>query len=86
MKTIVDISGTFNSCLLINKEGKVFGRGDNSHCKLGMPKDTKSVSTFTLIKSLDKYKIVFACTSSYHSLFITSDNKLIGCGEIVMVK
>lgn len=80
-ETIVDISGTFDSCLLINKEGKVFGRGDNSHCKLGMPKDTKSVSTFTLIKSLDKYKIVFACTSSYHSLFITSDNKLIGCGE-----
>ncbi|WP_334089854.1 RCC1-like domain-containing protein, partial [Helicobacter typhlonius] len=56
--TVADISGTFDFCFVVLKDGRVFGRGENSNCKLGLPKQTKSISKFTLIEPLNKYKIV----------------------------
>lgn len=76
----VDVSGTFNFCLAVNNKGEVFGRGFNSYCKLGMPRDTRSVTKFTKIESLKNYKIVSVFTGSEHSVFKTSEGKMIVCG------
>ena len=45
-----------------------------------MPKGTEFVEEIIEIKSLNKYKIVSAFTGSFHSIFKTSEGKMVVCG------
>lgn len=79
--TVVDISGACDFCFAVLNDGRVFARGNNAFCKLGLPEETGSVSKFTLVESLGKYKIVSVFNGSYHSIFKTSENEMIVCGQ-----
>lgn len=79
-KVVVDVSGSYDFCFVVLNDGRVFGQGSNWHCKLGLPEEIKSVSSFTEIESLRKYKIVSAFTGSSHSIFKSSEGKMIVCG------
>lgn len=78
---IVYVSGTCQHCLCVNKEARVFGRGSNSNGRLGLGKETRSVSSFTAISSLCGYKIRAAYAGGSHSLFETSEGKILSCGR-----
>ena len=77
---IVCLSGTHSHCLAVNKEGHVFSWGSNEEGQLGLGEETESVSVFTEISSLQKYKIKEAYTGPYHSLFVTEEGKILACG------
>lgn len=77
---IVQISGTFGHCIAVSREGSVFVRGKN-HCGcLGIGKEGDEFDKFTLISSLENYKITNAFAGYTHSLFMTCDGKIIACG------
>lgn len=78
---IVEISGTGNHCLAVCKDGKVYGRGSNKRGQLGFEKERSNISEFTLISSLSKHKIISASAGLNHSLFITSEGKVLACGS-----
>lgn len=78
--TVVDISGTFDFCFAVLNDGRVFGHGNNIDHRLCLSK-TKSFSTFTFIDSLNEYKIVSLYTGSCHSIFKTTESKMIVCGS-----
>ena len=78
---IVCLSGTYNHCLCVSSEGRVFVRGSNSSGQLGLGEETKSVSSFTMISSLFGYKIRAAYAGHDHSLFETQEGKILSCGH-----
>lgn len=77
---IVNISGTFNHCFAVSKDGKVFGFGDNHDGQLGIGSSPKTVAKFTEVSKLGKHKIVAAYAGSSHSLFQTRSGKIFACG------
>lgn len=77
---IVCLSGVFNHFLAVSKKGRVFGRGSNQNGKLGLGKEKDSVSSFTEILSIQRYKIRSAYAGCNHSLFETSEGKILSCG------
>lgn len=79
-KTVIDISGSCDHCFAVLDDGRVFGRGSNSCCKLGLSPGTEPVSSFVEIESLKMYKIVSVFTGTDNSIFKTFDNKMIVCG------
>lgn len=81
MTKIVDICGTWNHCFVVSEEGKVFGNGSNEFGQLGLELKTREISEFTEIKSLSKYKIKTAYAGYDHSIFHTSDGKILACGS-----
>lgn len=78
--TFVDIAGTYDHFLAVCSNGRVFGRGQNTYGQLGFSKDKQNIDQLTEISSLNKYKIVSAAAGQNHSLFITSEGKVIACG------
>ena len=78
---IVFVSGSYQHCFAVNKEGRVFGKGPNTDGKLGLDKETGSVSSFTLISSLERYEIKAAYAGDVHSLFETHEGKILACGR-----
>lgn len=79
-KIFVDVSGTFHHCFAVSKDGKVYGRGNNAYCILGISKKTAKTDKFKEIKSLSTHKIVEAYAGYSHSLFKTKKGKLYACG------
>lgn len=77
-KKIVEISGSFEHCFAVCEDGTVFARGLNDHGQLGI--DRREADEFTEISSLKKYKITSASAGGWHSLFLTSDGKVLACG------
>lgn len=77
-KKIVEISGSFEHCYAVCEDGTVFARGLNDHGQLGI--DRREADEFTEISSLKKYKITSASAGGWHSLFLTSDGKVLACG------
>lgn len=80
-QNITFVSSTYIHCFAVNKEGRVFGKGSNTSGRLGLSKETRSVSSFTLISSLEKYEIKAAYAGDSHSLFETREGKIIACGN-----
>lgn len=77
----VKVSGTYNHCLAITDDGLVYGIGSNYNGQLGIPKkELKDETKFALIRSLQNYRIVSCSAGFSHSLFISDDGKLFGCG------
>lgn len=79
-KKIVWLSGSCDHCLVVNSEGRVFGRGSNSNGKLGVDKGTSEISSFTEISSLSGHKTRAAYAGYQHSLFETYEGKVLACG------
>lgn len=79
--TIVDISGICNHCLAVCDDGRVFGYGKNSGLRLGFDERIRKIDSFTVIKSLAPNKIVAAYAGGWHSLFKTSEGKILACGR-----
>lgn len=80
-KEVVDIAGSHRHCFVVLNDGRVFGRGANEDCRLGMPQDTRYYQDFVEISALKGNKITAAFAGYVHSLFKTSDGKLLGCGS-----
>ena len=79
-KRVVDISGSYNHFILVCDDYTVFGRGSNQNFRIGLPDEDKNYSKFTEIKVLADSKIVSVFAAASHSLFITSEGNVIGCG------
>lgn len=77
----VNISGTFNHCLVVSNDGRVFGRGSNKCGKLGIGKEIEEVNEFVQIEALKSVKICQAFAGKFHSLFLTDDGKVLACGS-----
>lgn len=78
---IIQVSGIFEHCLAVSKDGRVFVHGINYYGRLGLDGDIIETKKFTEITSLSKYKIISASAGYNHSLFITSDGKVLACGS-----
>lgn len=74
---IICVSGTFEHCLAVSDNGRVFGRGSNECGELG----TESDWSFTEISSFSNYRIRAAYAGYNHSLFETQDGKILSCGN-----
>lgn len=78
---ISQISGTYDNCLAVSKDGRVFGRGSNSYGQLGLGEGRSSERKFTQITIPNGHKIISASIGYNHSLFITSERKVLTCGS-----
>ena len=54
--------------------------GLNSGGRLGLGEDTKSADEFVVVNAFKNNKIKSAFAGSNHSLFLTNDGKILGCG------
>ena len=77
---VVWLSGSRDHCLAVSSEGRVFGRGSNSHGELGFEKGRSEVPSFTEISSLSGQEIRAAYAGCNHSLFETREGKVLGRG------
>ncbi len=77
-KEIIEVSGTYGHCLAVCKDGRVFVRGSDWRGRLGLG-GRSSASEFTEISGL-KHKIISASAGAAHSLFMTSEGKVLACG------
>lgn len=75
--TIDQISGIYDHCFAVSTDGRVFGRGHNESCRLGIGKHRENFKKFILISTLSKYKIRSAYAGIYHSIFQTYDGKIL---------
>ncbi|KAK8890682.1 protein kinase activity protein [Tritrichomonas musculus] len=76
---IIEVSGIYDHCLAVCKDGRVFVRGSDRNGSLGLGGGRSSESEFTEIRGL-KHKIISASAGGAHSLFITSEGKVLACG------
>ena len=77
---IVCVSGKYEHCLAVSKEGRVFVRGSNWFGRLGLEKG-KRARSFIKISSLEGYEIISVSAGSFHSLFETREGKILSCGR-----
>ena len=77
---VVWLSGSCDHCLAVSSEGRVFGRGSNSHGQLGFEQGRSEVPSFTVISSLSGHEVRAAYAGFYHSLFETREGKVLACG------
>lgn len=78
---ISQISGTFEHCLAVSSDGKVFGWGLNKSGCIGIDKKYEKIENFIQISTLANYKIVNAYAGLSHSLFQTDSGMLLACGS-----
>lgn len=79
-KSIINVSGYYKHVFAVSQDGKVFGRGNNSYNRLGFGKLYDNYDKFVIIPNLDKHKIISSYAGCGHSLFLTSEGKVLACG------
>lgn len=67
-------------CMAINEDGKVFSWGRNECGQLGLG-GTKDKFVPTLINEITGHEIVEVATGKSHTLFLTSEGKVLACGS-----
>lgn len=77
---VLDVAGSHRHCFIVLDDGRVFGRGSNEDCRLGLDAGTRDYPNFVEIESLKDHKIVAAFAGYVHSLFKDANGKIIGCG------
>jgi len=77
---IVDIDTYSLFTLFLSKSGLVYGVGQNDSFQLGLS-HTKKVYEPVLIQTLSKHQIIQCAVGENHSLFLTNENKVFGCGS-----
>lgn len=77
---IKKIVGYSNTCLALSEEGTAFSYGSNSFGQFGNGTTQKNFSRFNIISALSEMKVKdIACSN--HSLFLTDNGELYGCGN-----
>ena len=74
------VSAYDDHCLAVTKDGKIYAAGSNSEGKLGIA-GIKECTDFLQITELADQHVTFASAGFDHSLIITSQGKLYGCGK-----
>lgn len=74
------LTGSFKHAFAVTDTGRVYGFGSNDHGKLGLGREQWGTDRFKRIKILKDYKIKNAYAGSFHSLFKTEDDSIIGFG------
>lgn len=77
----IDISGTFEHCLAVSEEGRVFGLGSNYNGALGLGRKLKKADKFKEIHGIESLKIKAAFAGFNDSLFLTEDGQVLSCGN-----
>lgn len=78
-KKIKKIAGISFTCLAVDEDGAVYAYGGNEAGQLGNGTKINDYSSFKLVSALSGKKVKdVAC--SFHSLFLTEDDELYGCG------
>lgn len=78
---VVDVSGIYDHCFAVCKNGSVYGYGSNKYGSLAIGDGKEEVTKFTEIEALKKFKITAAYAGCDHSLFLTADEKVLACGD-----
>lgn len=78
---IIDVSGAHNHCFAVRNDGVVFTKGVNDFGQLGVGKEIKKTDRFIEVNSLKGQNIVHASAGRFHSLFMTLEGKIFGCGR-----
>lgn len=77
----VDISSGGQHLLALSDDGRVFGFGSNEQGQLGVGKEIKKALYCMEIKTLSQYNICAISAGMDHSLFKTTDGKILACGS-----
>ena len=80
-KEITQISGSYEHAFAVAKDGRVFGRGSNNFGQLAVGKGVEFAEKFTEITSLSKFQVKNVSAGVSHSLFLTSEGKVLACGN-----
>lgn len=80
-KDVIEVSGIWDHCLAVCKDGSVLTSGSNIVGQMGIGEESSSIDEFVKIQGLNAYKIVSASGGVGHSLFITSEGKVLACGS-----
>lgn len=75
------ISAMWDHCFAVSEDGRVFAIGTNASGQIGLGAEFRTASTFTYVETLKDYKIKHAFAGYMHSLFITYDGMVLGCGR-----
>ncbi len=75
---VTHISSSEDHTLALTKSGRVYASGANQHGQLGTTPSTTPTTSFALIESEHTFTAVAA--GSGHSLLLTSQNQVLGCG------
>lgn len=69
--------------LLLSKHGRVYSCGLNQHGQLGLAGEDAAEKVFLpkLIRSVRNVRVIQASAGLEHSLFLTSDRTVLGCGR-----
>lgn len=86
---IVEVCGTVENCLALSSKGEIFGLGSSEWGQIGLGTITTLSSKFTKILALNDYDIVAASSGCFHSIFVTSQGKVLtsgnnGCGQLLI--
>ena len=77
---VVEVAAGWDFSLVLDDHGQVYGCGANSFGQLGLGDSVKDVSELTRIKAIQE-KVVKIAAGMRHSLFLTSEGRLIACGS-----
>lgn len=73
--------GYFEHFFVVSKEGRFYGCVSNASGKLGLSQSVSNVTKFTKLSLLSGHKIDDAYAGYQHSLFQTSEGKILACGD-----
>lgn len=74
------VSGSYEHCIALNHEGKVYGYGSNYKGRLSLKSEIRTVDTFVLLNVFDDIKVYDISAGFYHSLFLMKGTDLASCG------
>ncbi|KAK8871759.1 copper transport protein ctr1 [Tritrichomonas musculus] len=80
-KKIAHVSGINTHCLAISRDGLVFARGNNYWGEIGIGEGKSSPSQFVEVTTFGRHKIKSVSAGFAHSLFLTTEGKVLGCGH-----
>ena len=78
---VIQISGTYKHILTLTEEGTVYSKGRNFCGELGTGDKKDKLKKFFEISSLNRYKIRYVSAGELHSLFLTTEGKILACGN-----
>lgn len=78
---IIDVSGTFDHCFALSKDGRVFAFGSNKEGQLGIGEHVHELNEFIEISTHLHSKIKAVYAGANHSLFLTEDGRILACGS-----
>ncbi|KAK8865371.1 Protein rcc2 [Tritrichomonas musculus] len=79
-EVFVCVSGTFDHCLAVSKNGDVYSRGQNNHGQLGIGPTEESTTEFKKLETFSEHKIIAAFAGKNHSLFLDEYGGVFACG------